>query len=104
MSAAFCCVDVVSKFTKYVSELEWNEAPDYNKVRKMFLDGLKLEGVKLDAPLCFTKPMEPQNGISKAKKGIALFPWNPLCYILTCLIFLCISSFFVPVYRSIFSP
>lgn len=57
--------DVVSKFLKYVSEMKYEEIPDYNKVRKLFLDGLKSEGVKLDSPLSFTKPLEQQNGEMK---------------------------------------
>lgn len=58
---------------KYVSEMQYNDAPDYSKVKKMFIDGLKVEGVKLDSPLRFTKPLEQQNGVSKVKKGTIVF-------------------------------
>ncbi|KAE8741963.1 hypothetical protein FOCC_FOCC012523 [Frankliniella occidentalis] len=57
--------DVVSKFVKYVSEMGFEDEPDYSKVRKMFLDGLKSEGVKFESPLSFTKPLEQQNGDTK---------------------------------------
>lgn len=53
---------------KYVSDMNYEDMPDYAKIRKIFLDGLKSEGVKLDAPLSFTKPLEPQNG--EARKSM----------------------------------
>ncbi|KAK3910563.1 Nucleosomal histone kinase 1 [Frankliniella fusca] len=56
--------DVVSKFVNYVSEMSFEAEPDYSKVRKIFLDGLKSEGVKFESPLCFTKPLEQQNGVT----------------------------------------
>lgn len=54
----------------YVSELQYEEVPDYAKARKIFMDGLKAEGVKFDSPLSFSKPLEQQNG--EPKKGTCL--------------------------------
>lgn len=56
---------VLSNYVHYVSKMEFEEAPDYVKVRNMFMDGLKKEGVKFESPLSFTKPLEQQNGESK---------------------------------------
>jgi vaccinia related kinase len=57
----------IHQFVKYVGQLDYDENPDYPKVRKFFLDGLKTLGKPDSGPLEFTEAVS--NG--KAEKNLA---------------------------------
>lgn len=62
----------IHQFVKYISKMEYNENPDYPKIRKFFLDGLKSLGKSDSGALEFApapaKGKAAKNVANKAKK------------------------------------
>lgn len=58
----------LKNFLDYISSLEFDEKPNYDKLKKMFIDELKVNGDNLNGPLVFDTTKSPAKRKIESKK------------------------------------